>query len=464
MGTSYENASLKDFSKNIILYERSEENFPNPERGFFIAIQPLGNDTFKPLQLSQLKRLRKQNMSLVRRIYLLEDFRDKPISQSLIDLIKEDLNVVRQAGVKIIIRFSYNWLGGGKDASKSIVMSHLEQLKPILESNYDAIAYMEAGFIGFWGEWHSSSNGLDRSREDRREILFKILSVLPSNRMVALRYPYYKIDAFNNTNPLNPREAFNGSYRARTGAHNDCLLAGLDDWGTYNSLDLKEIANQKRYLSLDNRYLVQGGELCNVSDYDDCPNALNELAKMRWSALNANPDDGAEIIEDWRRQGCLGEIQRSLGYRLTLLKTVISSRIKPGSTFDMDFEVINNGWASLYNPRRLEIILRNNQTNEEFYLPLNQDPRMWMPGSKNLINIVGGIPDNMPIGEYQVFLNLPDPTPKLYNRPEYSIQLANKNLWESSTGYNSLLTNIYIDKDGEKLKYSGNLFFQKLKK
>jgi hypothetical protein len=39
---------------------------------------------------------------------------------------------------------------------------------------------------------------------------------------------------------------------------------------------------------------------------------------------------------------------------------------------------------------------------------------------------------------YDVLLGLPDPTASLHDRPEYAIQLANKNVWESSTGFNNL--------------------------
>jgi hypothetical protein len=35
-------------------------------------------------------------------------------------------------------------------------------------------------------------------------------------------------------------------------------------------------------------------------------------------------------------------------------------------------------------------------------------------------------------------LNLPDPTPTLYSRADYAIQLANSGLWEAATGYNKM--------------------------
>lgn len=456
-------------STNTTVYERSDENFSNPERGFFVRFHPIGNEPVSPLQFSDLQKVRSQNMTLIRRIYLIAEFRDKPFSQSFLDLISNDFNTAREAGLKMILRFSYNWLGGGPDAPLTTILSHLEQLKPVFENNYDVIAYLEAGFIGNWGEWNKSSNNLREDPAARKAVLFKALSVLPSERMVALRYPYYKRDAFNNENPLTDEEAFDGSYRARTGAHNECFLVNSTDAGTYNSTSLSDIDKQKAFLNLDNQYVAQGGELCLFEDYDDtnqqqqCPNALNELARMRWSALNFNPSDGWEIIQGWGKQGCLEEIKRRLGYRFRMIKSLIPSSVKPGGTFSMSFEIANDGFASPYNPRKLEIILRHLQTQEKYYLPVKEDARMWMPETTKTVNIVGGVPANMPEGEYQVLLNLPDPAPSLYQRPEYSIRLANQDIWEDSTGYNSLLKSVIVDSSAEGVDYSGDQLLKPLK-
>jgi Domain of unknown function (DUF4832)/Domain of unknown function (DUF4874) len=456
----YSPSISKDVPTITTVYEINNENIPNPERGFYAASSPLTNEPAPPLQMSELQEVKSRNMTLLRRYYLISEFRDQPISQSFLQMLAHDFEIVREAGIKLIPRFGYNWIGGGSDATKNRILSHLEQLKPLLEANYDVIAYMEAGFIGNWGEWHTSSNGLDKNPEDRREILFKLLSVLPSQRMVTLRYAHYKRSAFNNENPLTPDQAFNGTYQARTGAQNQCFLADIDDWGTYNSIDPVEVERQKRFLNLDNRYVVQGGEVCNSSKYDDCPNALHELSRMHWSTLNSDVYDGKEVLHDWEAQGCMDEIKRRLGYRFRFLKSEIPERVNPGGTFSMKFTIVNDGWASPYNPRGLEVILRNQKTGNEYYLPVNENPRKWMPGNTKTINVVGGIPITISSGKYEVLLNLPDPTSKLYNRPEYSIRLANHNLWESTTGYNSFLASVFIDSTKVESELSKDKFFR----
>jgi hypothetical protein len=443
------------------LYQSSRDNFPNPERGFYYPFNP-SNDNLNapPLELDELAKLRAKNITLIRKFYLLAEFKDRPISQSFLKKIIADCAIARKAGVKLIIRFGYTWLQDKQDTNRQQILAHLEQLKPIFNSNYDAIAYLEAGFIGLWGEWHSSSNRLDNT-EDRRAILFKLLSVLPQERMVALRYVKHKKQIYNNEHPLSDREAFNRTYRARTGAHNQCFLASSDDWGTYSDTNPQIIDREKTFLNLDNRYVVQGGEVCNSSPYDDCSNALKELARMRWSTLNFKVFDGREILEDWQKQGCWQEIEGRLGYRFRLLQGKFPERAVPRGSLTMELEIINEGWASPYNPRLLEIVLKNKQTKTEYYLSLREDPRRWLPGMRQRLIIIGGLPSIMESGQYQVFFNLPDPTSKLYGKASYSIRLANQNMWDFSTGYNDLGIAIKVSKDYLAPKYSGTLFFKK---
>ncbi len=433
-------------------YSESFENFPNPERGFYVDSGP---DASSPLTSSKLQEAKNQNISLIRRIYLLSDYRDSPLPESLLDLVSNDLQKAREAGVKLIIRFAYNWEMGGADAPKDRILSHIEQLEPVLQENYDSIAYLHAGFIGSWGEWNRSTNNL-LNTPDMKDILFKLLSVVPAQRMVAVRYPYYKKRIYDTQNPLTDSEGFNGSNRARTGSLNDCFLASGDDGGTY--LLENDIEQQKDFLNQENLYVVQGGETCSSNSvaqpYIGCDNALNELQRMRWSDLNSSFEQG--VLDTWKNQGCYGEIERRLGYRFNLVNSEITDSAKPGGRFSAKLNIENVGWANLYNPRLVEIVLRSRGTNQEYYLRANQKPRGWFPGNVTTVNIEGGLPANIPPGEYDIFLNLPDPDSRLYNRPEYSIRLANVDVWEQSTGYNSLLSSIVIDANAEGEDYSGS--------
>src|SRR5690606_21167530 len=97
-----------------------------------------------------------EKITLIVRVFYLENFRNAPISQDYLNKIQADFNAVRNAGIKIIPRFAYSDsdVAGQRDASKAQIISHINQLQPLFQNNADVIASVQAGFIGSWGEWY----------------------------------------------------------------------------------------------------------------------------------------------------------------------------------------------------------------------------------------------------------------------------------------------------------------------
>jgi Domain of unknown function (DUF4832)/Domain of unknown function (DUF4874) len=486
-------------SQNILTtYHPSDENFPNPERGFAVLSDPpwppdlkiawgfcnpsqenakkyTYTDWTEPLDLTLLRSQRNQGKSLVMVRYHIAEFRYKPLSQKFLDRLENDFTTARKAGVKSVIHFAYNWPMGGPDAPIDKVLQHLNQLKPVLQKNVDVVAFMDAGFIGCWGEWHTSSNdliGMDSSftaimNNNSRRIIDKIFEILPRERMVAVRYPRYKFDYFGSNDgkpisPLKASEAFNGSKKSRWGQEDDCLVCGEWNAGTYWS-PRKKSAEIKNFLNQDNLYVVQTGEPGDIptksseldldgdgykDNYNSCDRVLPLFRQMRWSTINGSYNLGSPTAANkrWQQDGCYDKIAKQLGYRFRLIESSIPLRVKAGGKLSMSFKITNDGWAAPYNPRRLEIILRNKKNGAIVRLSLKNDPRFWQPEKSYSVNIVNyPLPQNLAIGQYDLLLNLPDPTSNLKTRPEYSIRLANKDLWESKSGYNSFLRTVFIE-------------------
>lgn len=436
-------------SQVTITYQSTDEIIFNPERGF---------SAYRDSQITSnfISYVKSKKISVIQRIYTIPQYRNTPLPESFLNNVRNDLITARNGGVKLVMRFSYTNDQNGADAALDTILLHINQLKPIFQENYDVIAYIEAGFIGAWGEWYYSSHNLNNTT-DRRTVLFSLLDALPVQRNVVVRTPDYKRQIFNNSNPLDFNNAFDGSNRSRTGAHNDCFLADTTDGGTYL---WNNIEGDKEFLNLDNRFVPQGGETCQNSSFCACNNALTDLERMHWSVLNI--DYNTEILNRWTNEGCLDEIKRRLGYRFELINATISETIKPGGIFTLDFNLINKGFASPYNPRNLEIILRNEINNKKYKLLTSIDPRFWLPGDTINVNIIAGIPHDMPEGNYAVFIFLPDPEITLHDNPNYAIRLANYNLWEDSTGYNKLNHSIEINKNQPGDNYIGHCFFEPL--
>lgn len=439
----------------IIQYDASEDNFPNPERGFYYQDAPLwlGTERF-PQDVTVLRALREQGITLLRWYFVIDEYRQQNLDELILAYIDEQFDSARDAGLKVIPRFAYNFPLSGSypyqepDAPLEQVLAHIDQLKPLLQANSDVIAFMEAGFIGAWGEWHSSTHDLVDDdgglNEASRAIIDRLLTVLPPERMVALRYPSHKKQLF--TLPLVEQQAFSGIMQARLAAHNDCFLASVTDWGTYPE-EATARAQIRAYLHRDNRFLAQGGETCNAQadaqPYIQCPRALADLAYLRYSTLNFayHPD----VLALWDAQGCMQAIKQRLGYRLRLLMAEMPTQARAGERWIVTLSLINEGFASPYNPRGLEIILRRNDVIHRFELNGQQDPRFWLPDSGVIsfaLDVV--LPADLAVGRYEVLLALPDPQPTLYERAEYAIRLANSGLWEDETGFNRLNATIYI--------------------
>lgn len=436
-----------------LTYSASDAKFPNPERGFYKASQTNLGDAPTLLIEDSLKAYRSRNITLLYRYFYLKSFRDKALTQEVLDQINADLALMRKTGMKNVMRFAYSSRETEADAPLDVVLLHLDQLKPVFEKNADVIAVLQAGFIGAWGEWYYSSNNL-KTPETRAAILDKMLQVLPEKRMIQIRTPGYKTEYLRNSTPLTPNEAFSGSKAARIGHHNDCFLASINDYGTYEDIEL-----EKNYINAEGVFLPVGGETCppNGVDPADCQKAENEMRTLRWTFLNEDYYRG--VNNRWKELGCMDNIIRELGYRFVLHSATYSGKIAPGGSLDVRMKLNNVGYASLFNPRKVEFVLKNIETSQLYIAATNEDPRFWQPRTNTELKLSLGIPKDMPKGTYQLYLHLPDPEPLLYGNPDYSIRLANEDVWEPKTGYNNLHHRVRV---GGSLSsaYSGDIWFK----
>ncbi len=450
-----------------VTYTASTEDIVNPERGFFVqrSYNPARGNA-RGLASEELRTVRGRQMSLVRMLYSLAAYRDSPMPAEYLARIDADFAAAREAGVKVIPRFAYNSGPiGAPDAPLERMTAHIDQLTPVLRANADVIAFLEAGFAGAWGEWHSSTNGLFTSgtgapptvNEKTRALTEALLNALPADRMIAIRCPRFKTDLFGGA-PLTPEEAFSGSPRARVGAINDCFLASPTDSGTFT----KRIAEEKAFLHQDNLYVPQGGETCSTSaaaqPFIGCENALKEMAYQRYSTLNIDYQRG--VLNGWETGGCMPEVRRRLGYRYRLLESRAPASAAAGGALSLALSVVNDGFANLYNPRPLEVVLRHQQSRRVYRLQTAEDPRRWGPGEPRRVELTGGVPADAAPGLYDLLVYLPDADAKLRDRPEYAVRFANEQVWEPASGMNSLLRQVRIEPPAGGGRYSGDRWFK----
>ena len=465
-GTGLANpAQAQNPAQTTVIYPATDAIFANPERGFYHHAETHSN-AYSPLALAELQNYRQnENISLILRIFYLDDFVATPISQSYLDAMTADFATLRQAGLKAVVRVAYtnrltfapstDWppIPPYGDAAKAQVLAHIGQLAPIFQANTDVISVIQTGLIGIWGEWYYTDHFVadpadpgtvsDAFHAQRGEVLAALLAAAPG-RMVQLRTPLFKQKIYGTSSgaggALPPANAFDGSDRARTGHHNDCFLASETDFGTYGN-----VSEDKAFLAAETKYLPMGGETCATNPPRSlCDTALAELAQFHWSYLNA--DYHPDVLAGWESGGCLAAVKKQLGYRLALVEGSYPDSVAVNGPLTIRIDLRNEGWAAPFNPRPVELVLREQGTGTLHRLPLTADPRLWLAddGGLHTISQTLALPAEVTPGSYDLLLSLPDADPALAARPEYAIRLANGDIWQAESGLNDLLHTVTV--------------------
>jgi hypothetical protein len=443
-------------TSSTVSYEPSSEVIANPERGFYHHTEThyrADGSGYNPLNVETLRRYRdEEQITQILRVFYLEKFATLDrLDADWLDLVAADFAAAREAGVSVIVRFAYAqpqdsfpYMPPYGDAPVERVVTHIEQLAPVLRANADVIATVQSGFVGLWGEGYYTDHFVadplnpgvvtEEDWANRRAVVLALLDALPSEGTVQLRTMRMKQRIFDRPSgtagALTADEAFTESDIARVGHHNDCFLASPDDFGTFLS---DPISLDQDYLAQETRYVPMGGETCNVNPpRSEWPTASAEMERYHYSYLNI--DYNRSVLNSWGEDN-LDEVRRRLGYRVSLTEGTFDDGVRPGRSFGVDFTVVNDGWAAPYNSRPARLILHGERST--FAVSLDTDIRRWSGGSATDIQALI-CTRGMPPGAYRLYLDLPAGDSSLAGRPEYSIRLANEDTWVEDRGWNDL--------------------------
>ena len=404
-------------------YRADDQAILNPERGFFTPYELPGPAGFSPVRLT--------GNTLVHLNIRLDEWREQDVPPEVLAGLGQNFADIRAAGVKAILRVAYNqgpYPDSEPDAAKAQILRHIAQLQPLFEQQGDVIAWVEAGFIGAWGEWHTSTHGLD-NLADKQEILTALLAALPANRMVQVRYPANIIELY--PDPLD-------AAAARVAHHNDCFLSSATDVGTYERGGTNTIERDQAYLAVLTQFTPMSGESCAPNPpRSECASALAEMALLHVSALNEAYHKG--ILRSWKKDGCLETVEQRLGYRLALGEATFPDEVQADTALELRVELENSGFAAPVNPRPLYALLVTATGAPALTVLTPVDPRDWQPGAAGFTATLP-LPADLAPGEYTLALWLPDEAATLQANPLYAIRFANVETWDETTGYNRLGT------------------------
>lgn len=412
-------------------YEKKNVSNLGPERGLytFRRTDLRGNIRFVDIARDRdFSWARKGGFSLISARVSLEKFRSGPIPDDYLDSLDQGLSSVRKSKLKVILRFNYNnGNTAGPDASIDTILLHIQQLRPTLKKHSDVIFALQAGFIGAWGEWNKSTNGLDSPAARAAVIQAELAEDLPYTS-IQIRYPQHKIELLD-SNAARQSAKFSKSV-SRIGFHLDCILASDNDL-TY---PLDKIPTLFRYVAEQSRSVLIGGETCKLNPpRTDCDIALRVLSEQRFSYLNNDYHQG--VVSSWKIGGCYAQIRERLGYRLYIESSQYPDEITRATELHLAITISNEGWSTPSHDRLCALVFTP-EFGSAVRILTDLNATEFLPG-KTRHSLTTRLPATLMPGRYSLSFAAPDPSERLSPVSEYSLPF-NNSTYSVSSGQVSL--------------------------
>lgn len=438
------------------------DGLPNPERGFRFEIR-VGREAGEPLPRSvrnnwPFAAYVKDGVRVAQAYCYLTRYCDAPVPQAKLEALQSDFNRARRDGVKFLLRFAYETdMSRMRGPTLTRILSHIQELSAIIKRNADVIYALQIGWVGAWGEFHSSASGIEFDRAASTKIVqHTIEHLLPTNRSTMLRTMQLRENVLADL----------GFGNDRIGFFNDATLADFHDSGTFMG-DRNRLMKMQWDEILGTRFSEPGnpqfdlvtrigahvpidGELFWIGHVDPArQNGLDALIRLRrhhyttFSLVHGNSEldmnTGKDIgpIDTWKKTPITAEllaafgipsdpayfagvpcrtayeyIRDHLGYRLAATGAAWT-----GKTARVTIR--NSGFAAPINPRSaFFVVVSSDGTVKE--CPTEFDCRRLEPERETVIE--GTVPAQRK-GD-RLALWLPDESPSLRLRPEYAIRLA----------------------------------------
>jgi hypothetical protein len=419
--------SVMIISQNVT-YASTSNIIPNPEKGFYRYTSTGSSGGYNLLSQSTISGYRTtENITVIQRQFFLRPFiTGTPITSTYLSNMQTDFNRIRNAGAKVIVRFTYTSSSATVyQPTKAQILAHIQQLAPVINTNKDVIVSIQAGFIGRYGEWYYTGssefgNGnftvlTTTQWNNRKEVMDKMISSFDSSIPLQVRYVFAKQKMYGNT------------FIGRIGFYNDSFLGTWGDSGTFvvNSSQGQPTSTDIAYWQNNTINNPVSGESNMLNaPRTDCTNAMIEMDRFNWSLINK--DYFPQVISNWQTNSCFTTMQKSLGYDFRLNASNITNGV-------LTINIGNYGYANLFKSRKAFLVCKNTSTNINYSFEIDSDIKRCTTTNYTITTNLTTL--NLPVGTYKLYLNLPDP---MLNNKLYSIQTSNLNTW-TTEGFNDLL-------------------------
>jgi hypothetical protein len=479
-------ATNKNYSGIRPVDDESRKGLLNPERGFRWE-NHVGS--FKPTWSDEkwINRMKDEGLTMTRGYCELIDYSEmKQIPEKQIKQLENSFAALRENGLKVELIFRYEMSGTEGGPTLDIILAHIDQLKPVLQSNMDVIGVLYAGFIGLYGEWHRSYHGLDKDPAAQEEVISALLDVLPEDRKLIMRYPRHKngylkrVRGRSKNKPITEGEAHSMRPEARMGFADDGFMVGKNDASTFSPRPSKEydyMTQETLFVPMEGEFFWAWSKPYGIKK-DDGLEAIKRFWEHHYFMFSyAHQNSSYEgwqwkekynsrySLDEWKTEKLDPEflkknnipfspayfedtngkfvsrtifdyVRDHLGYRLELTKGSYPDKATAGKSFNATFSLVNRGFATPINPRRVYLVLIDK--DKVYTLAESKtDARKWYPCIPNertvlspeyKVNFKAKLTKNIAPGKYKLGIWLPDSAKTIHKDARYAIRLANRDV------------------------------------
>ncbi len=466
----------------------------NPDRGFryemFFLAHNLKSPYRQPEEVSSIddvfkytleKYGRRDRITLSQLYIYLTAYVGKKIDSTGLANIEKLFRAFKRHGFKAVLRFAYDYNPGLTTATAADIERHLQQLSPVLKKYTGVIHCVQAGFIGAWGEWHSSP--IMKSTDSLQAVLNALMTYIPHDKQLMVRYPAYLKDI-----------VLPAAWNFRIGFHNDYFCADDHKLARGNDYvkgtpEYWEVLNKSPYVLIDGEMPYAENSKWGLHHHIPVLKAIKRFRDHHYTSFSIthnNLESDSSNIKFWKsfylseeevhnamlpvsedyfrdslghtvKRTAFDYIRDHLGYRIELQQLQVS---KNANDIVLDLSLINRGFSSIKNARDIYFVLINSQDKVVKEIPAYNDPRSWqpyLPGDVHFQPIIYHInrhlnKENLPDGHYKLGLWIPDGSLQLKYNAEYAIRCANDITWfiDSDKRYGvNILGKISIEKNNE---------------
>lgn len=370
-----------------------------------------------------------------------------PLPDEMLAGIDQRLGQFAGTGKRLLVRFVYN-LGpigrSARDVPAALITTHIEQLAPLLHKQQDLVFALEAGFIGTWGEWHSSTAG-NTAPAARHQVFQHLLRHFRGRFPILMRYPGQLIEAMGSTR-TDPD----------LGLHDDFYASDTTDGGTWASYNNPSVTSRDLLQQFAADVAVRAmfvGEFGQLDPARQSCDALDRYSRRfhpQSFALGVWP---VEVGKALVASGCAQQFFHRIGTRIELQAARLAIGPTPADqpgTVHAELTLQNTGYGRVIRARPAFLVLTQAR-KEVARLPISlaQLDLRWLGADAEPQTFAFRL--RLPVGlvalgqrrPIDAHLLIPDPAPTLTTQAAYALPLNSldddgKDLFDPRTGWNRL--------------------------